>query len=173
MTGPLQHPTSELVVAAWIAGITPIPSSMIATQPPQDVTKWTSFVPPGATYTTTNIQSFVAARVIGGTPQLNVPVRKPVAEIKCYATNPNSDKPPWFMANQLAELIVYACYNRMLYEFSKGLTVSTGNTNYNPANVMAAIIHTEPRRLYGDVRNYAVYQMDVGFTWREVGLTIQ
>jgi hypothetical protein len=172
MTGPLQHPTSELVVAAWIAAITPIPAGMIATQPPA-ATSWTAFVPPGATPAYTNIVQFVAARVIGGTPQLNVPVRKPVAEIKCYATNVNSDKPPWFAANQTAELITYACYNRMLYEFSRGLTVGTNNTNYNPANVLSAVVHTEPRRLYGDIRNYAVYQRDIGFTWREVGLLIQ
>jgi hypothetical protein len=170
VNGPLQHPTSELVAAAWIAAMTPIPAAMVATQPPQDVTQWTSYV--AIFGGTGDIRQFVTVRGVGGTPQLEVPIRKPVIEVKCYATNPGSNKPPWFAANQTAEIIFLAAYNRQLNEFGRALAIASGNVNYNGANVMQMVVHTEPRRLYGDVRNYAVYQMDLGMTWREIGLTI-
>jgi hypothetical protein len=171
MTGPVQHPTSELVAAAWIAAMTPIPAAMVATQPPQDVNQWTAFVAPGSAGSA-NIRQFVTVRVVGGTPGLNTPVWKPVVEVQCYATNPGSNKPPWGSANQTLELIRLATFNRTANEFGRALSISVGNVVYNGANVLQAVMHTEPRRLYSSIQNYAVYQADMGITWREIGLLI-
>jgi hypothetical protein len=90
-------------------------------------------------------------------------------DIKCWATKLLSNKPPWFAANQLAEQIRVEIYGRQLGEFGRVLNV---RPEYNKASVMGISLHIEPRRIYSDARNFAVYQMDVGLVWREVGLTV-
>jgi hypothetical protein len=171
MTGPLQHPTSELVAQAWIAAMTPIPASAIATQLPQDNTAWT--VLSDIYGVSTNIMQFVTVRVVGGTPQENVPIAHPIIEVTCFATKPTSNKPPWFAANQTLELIRLATYNRQLNEFGRALNITQGNVEYNSASVISSVMHTEPRRLYSDAANYALYQADMSLCWREVGYSLQ
>jgi hypothetical protein len=166
VTGPLLHPTSELVAEAWIADMLGISQSCVATQAPQDATTW-PLTNDGV------ILEFITVRVVGGTPQPNIPIARPVIEIQCYATKPSSNKPPWFAANQRLEQIRLACYERTLYTFGRALTITTGGKEYNGASVISSVFHTEPRRLYSTIQNYAVYQADAGFTWREIGLTVQ
>jgi hypothetical protein len=90
-------------------------------------------------------------------------------EIKFWATKLLSNKPPWFAANQLAEIVRVEVYGRQLGEFGRVLTI---RPEYNKASVINTTIHIEPRRIYSDARNFAVYQMDLGIVWREVGLTV-
>jgi hypothetical protein len=164
------HPTSELVAAAWISQMTGIPPDAIATQAPQDTKNWANFG--DLIGGPTDIVQFITVRTMGGSPHRNTPLARPIVEVTCFATKPNSNKPPWFAANQTLELIRLATYERRLYHFGQALVVTTGGVEYNTANVLDAVCHTEPRRLYSDVRNYAIYQVDIGFTWREVGLLI-
>jgi hypothetical protein len=171
MTGVLQHPTNSLVAMAWIAAMIDFPINGINTRLPQDATQWPEFQDIYGSAQT--ISQFITVRVIGGTPQANIPVHHPVYEFKCFATKVGSNKPPFFAANQTAELISEATYNRQLYEFGRALTITSGNVNYNGATVKQALTHTEPRELFGDPRNYAVYSMDVSFCWTEVGYTLQ
>ncbi|MHB1956707.1 MAG: hypothetical protein ACYCOU_23530 [Sulfobacillus sp.] len=160
------HPNSELVTCAWIGSIpdSGFAASMIATQAP-DYTKWP---------VVNGISQFITCRVVGGTPKPpgQAPLAMPVMEIKCWATRVNSDKPPWFAANNMAEIIRLGMYSRGLGVFGRALTIQNNNVTYNPAVVLSMSLHTEPRKIYNDPGNFAVYQFDMSLVWKEVNLVI-
>jgi hypothetical protein len=147
------------------------PRSGISTQLPQDSLTWPAFQ--DLYGSSQEIRQFITVRVVGGTPQLDVPVAKPVVDVACFATKPTSNKPPWFAAAQTMELIRLATYNRTLGQFGRALTIGAGNVNYNSARVNQACMYTEPRQLFGDARNYAIYSADLRLTWVEIGYVLQ
>lgn len=160
------HPNSELVTCAWLSSIpgSGFTSNMVATQaPPQE--QWPAVG---------GISQFITCRVVGGTPKPvgQAPLAMPVMEVKCWALKLTSTKPPWFAANNMAEIIRIAMYSRGLGVFGRALTIQANGLDYNPAVVLETVMHTEPRRIYGDPREYAVYQFDMGVTWKEVNLVI-
>jgi len=73
---------------------------------------------------------------------------------------------------ELLEQIRVACYERDYQVFGRILSIQANGQTYNGATVHGTTVHTEPRRIKADPRNYAVYQMDVGFTWVEVNLVV-
>lgn len=160
------HPNSELVTCAWISSIPgfPLGTNGVMTQAPK----------PEAWPVIGDISQIVTTRVVGGSPKPNMqaPIAMPVMEIRCWATRLSSAKPPWFAANELAEDIRPACSGRAPGVFGRILTIQANDVEYNGATVMATCIHAEPRRIYSDPRNYAVYSMDVGITWKELNITI-
>jgi hypothetical protein len=161
------HPNSELVTCAWISSISGFPltaSNGVMTQAPKQE-QWPVI---------DGVSQIVTCRVVGGTPNpvMDVPVAMPVMEIKAWATKLNQNRPPWFIANELIELIRIACYQKSFGVFGRALTIQANNVPYNQAIVLKTQVHAEPRRLYSDPRNYAVYTMDVGFVWKEVNLVI-
>ena len=166
MTNPL-HPTSELVTCAWISSIPgfPLSTSGVMTQATAQE-NWP---------VRSNISQIVTCSVVGGSPGTSdqVPIAKPVMSIKAWAAKlSGSMKPPWFVAAELLEQIRVACYERDYQVFGRILSIQANGQTYNGATVHGTTVHTEPRRIKADPRNYAVYQMDVGFTWVEVNLVV-
>jgi hypothetical protein len=157
------HPTSELVAEAWIGSLPGFTASMVATQPP----------PPDKWPVINGVSQFITVAVVGGSPPRGeAPIAAPVLEIKGYATQLRSNKPQWAAANQLLELIRLGCYQRTNGVFGRALVIESGNVTYNPANVTGTIVHTEPRRVYSDPRNFGVYLMEMTMVWKEVNLSI-
>lgn len=144
-------PTSELVARAWLGSIDGFSPQMVAPQLPADDTSWAA-------------TGFVQAVVVGGSPDIDLPVKKPVLQIDCWATKPGSDKPKWVMANLLAETIRYATLQRM--SMSRLLTITSGLLTYPPAVVISAYLMTEIRRIPGDPGDYAHYQFDMAMSWK-------
>jgi hypothetical protein len=158
------HPTTDLVAVAWISSIPDIPAGSCATSMPNQE-DW----PVGPD----GISRFITARVVGGTPMTGTaPVAHPVLEISAWATKVGTNKPPWHAAAQLCEIIRIASYGRTLGVFGRPLTFSPGGRQYATATVTGVMLHTEPRRMYADPRNYAHYQFDAGMFWKEAGLLI-
>jgi len=162
------HPNSELVAMAWIASIPAtfgaFTASMVATQTPAEQ-NWP--------LNSDGIGRFITVTTIGGTPMLGMPVSQPVIEVKAYATKPGSNKPPWFVANDLLQRIWLSTHSKLPGVFGRALTITSNGAVYNSACALEAIVHAEPRRIYSDPRNWACYSMDMSLTWREVGLVIQ
>ena len=157
MTTPVVlRPTSELVAVAWLSTIDGLTSAMVATTLPPDVAPDNT---PAAWVST----GFITVSVVGGSPNYQLPVKKPVMQIDTWATKPGSNKPPWGMANALAETVRYATLDR--YHISRPLTITANGVAYPGANVMSAWVMTEPRRLYSDAADYAHYSFDVMFEW--------
>lgn len=153
------NPNSDLVAVAWISTIPGMSLDMVSTNLPQDFTTWAE-------------NGFVTANVIAGAPDLYLPIRRPVVQVDCWAVNPNSGKPPWGKANHLAELIrAHVEGDRRITNLKRLLSFPQGD--YLGANVLEAIMQTEPRRAVttgfipiGDEASYAHYLFDLELHWR-------
>jgi hypothetical protein len=142
----LLRPTTELVAVAWLAGVPGLSTQMVATQLPRDNTSWAA-------------SGFVTVRTVGGQPSIYTPLRQPVLAVDAWAVNPTSNKPPWFQANGLMELIREGC------EATAGHRWVTLPGNYGPAQVTSAYFVTEPQRVYTDAGAYAHYNASLQLYW--------
>ena len=148
-------PNSELVAVAWLGTVTGMSPGMVATQLPADQSAWSAngFVTIGG-------GDGSGGAVIGGQPNLYMPLRAPVLSVHCWAVTPGSAKPPWGKAAHLAELIVVGCYGET--SMRRALTLPG---TYADARVNEAYPLNEPRRIPGDQSGYAHYQMDLQLHW--------
>lgn len=156
--------TSELAVTSWIGSIPDIEAiggtQIVATTLPADVGPNGE---PAAWLQT----GFITVTVVGGSSPPDLPVKRPVMQVDCWATRPGSNRPPWWQSNVLMETIRYACLQRT--GFNRVLGLSAGGVQYPSAVVESAYFLTEPRRGYSDAADYACYSADVQFIWRTVG----
>jgi len=139
-------PTNELVAVHWIRSIEGIPDTGVATQLPADNSTWAA-------------SGFVQVTLTGGAPDLYTPQNQPLIQVDCWATNPNSEKPPWGKANNLAEIIKAATYDKR-YWGHLGLPATHEN-----ARVLGSVAVSEPRRVLGDEARFACYTFDLQLFW--------
>lgn len=142
----LLRPTTEIVAVAWLAGVAGLSTGMVATQLPSAVESWKT-------------AGFVTVRTIGGSPSIYTPLRSPVVAVDGWACNPGSNKPPWFQANGLMELIDLGCRAA-----SAGRWLTLPGT-YEQARVTTAYWVTEPQRVYADQGGYARYTANLTLNW--------
>ncbi len=142
-------PSSDLVAAAWLR--LALPGFGVATTLPADATPLRT-------------SGFVRLLTVGGTPERDVPMRRPVVAAECWAAPATeaSSKPPWGRAANLAEQLVAATYDRSLMDVTIDLS-SQGD--YSPARVRTVIALSEPRRIENDPANYARFDVDCEFLW--------
>jgi hypothetical protein len=141
------HPPADLVVQQWIRTISGFTADGVGGELPEDEYAWAQ-------------GGYVLVPVtVGGTPGTYAPIRKPVAQIECWATVPGSDKLPWSIATQLAEQIRMATYDRVTC--SRLLYITNGSVSYPPARVLSSTCMTEPRRIYSDAGDYAGQTFDL------------
>lgn len=160
-------PTSELVAVNWIGSIGTLAplggTQIVATTLPPDAN-------PDGTPAAWTQTGFVTVAVVGGSPDIYLPVKKPVIQVDCWATRPGSNRPPWWQANILAETIRYATLQRT--GFNRPLSITVNGRSYPGAVVTSAYFMTEFRRLYADEADYARYQADMQICWQTIGDTI-
>lgn len=149
------HANTDLVAGLWLSSLPGLNPGMTGAQVPEKVEENASLVTSG----------FATWLVVGGTPDMYVPERKPVLQIKTYGFPgaSASRRPQWALANSIAENIVKACENTS--NFNAKLTLPNG---YPPARVQQAHALSEPRRLWGDRAYWAVYQFDLQIYWVEL-----
>lgn len=150
------RPTSELVGINWIKTISGMPTLSVATTlpGPDDEFGNTSWAASG----------FVQVAVVGGSPDLDVPVRIPVFSVDCWAVNVGKKNPPYGRANAIAEQIVNSVYTYHQAGQHKRLIEIPGGA-YAPAVVIGARVLTEPARRLADPANYARYGFELQLTW--------
>jgi hypothetical protein len=146
-------PNNELVAVSWLSSIAGLEVDGIATQLPSVEASWKRY-------------GFVTVAVVGGSPENNTSIRRPVYQVDCWANNKGSDKPPWWRANVLAEQIRAATFDRQ--HSHRGCAIAAGGASYPNVIVLAATMMTEPRRGYGDPGDYARYQFDLQMWWTQV-----
>lgn len=109
---------------------------------------------------------FVQTTVVGGSPEVELPIRRPVLQVSAWAApaDPASSKTPWAQAFQIAEWVweqTYATeHQNVLLTFSL--------PGYAKARVFSAVALSEPRRVPGDEGNYARVDLDVLINWTGV-----
>lgn len=154
MTAPaLKAPNSDLVAVAWVRSIPELIASSVgvATELPADDAPIRQY-------------GFVALIGSGGSPDPNVPIRRPVMTAQCWAA-PNatgSKKAPWSRAAGIAEWIWQATYDRTL----QALRLDLSGLKHGPAVVDTVTALSEPRRIYGDPSDFARFDVDLLFTWK-------
>jgi hypothetical protein len=149
--------TDVLVAAAWIAGIPGFATAMVGDRLPPDVDadgNQADWVQTG----------FVTVATVGGNPDQMLPINRPVIEVKCWATLPGSNDPPWGLAEALGAAIKTATWDR--FTFARPLTPVVNGVEYPVAVVTAAYMATTFRRLYADAADYACVQGDLALTWK-------
>ena len=150
--------TSRLVFIAWIASIPGLTASGTGNQLPPDETTWSQ-----GGYV-------VVPATVGGTPEGNMPLRKPVGQVECWATIPGSDKLPWNLAAGLCEEIYRATLDRQ--NFGRLLTITDDGVPYPSARASSAKVLTEPHQIWSDVGDYAGWQFDLLLQWTQIGEVI-
>lgn len=146
---------AELVAVAWIKTVTGIDASLVATTLPGP--------DPSGNYAWAASGFVQVGPVSGGSPQLHYALREPVVQVDCWAVNPNSGKPPWGKAANLAEAILAATYATAQMQATLTLPSS-----YPQARMLTAHFVQEPRRMPGDDSSYARYSGDLQCHWIEL-----
>lgn len=156
-------PTSPLVARAWLAQIPGITAAMTATSVPR-ITKDTlpAWVATG----------LLTVQVVGGSPDIEMPIAQPVLSVKCWAVNASQDpqtgqsivqnKVPWTRSEELAEMVRQASYGMQRDASAKLVTLPVAG--YYQAAVNSAYLLTEPRPLQ-DPTKYACHQFDLQLFW--------
>ena len=143
------YPTNALVAVAWlgqrVAGLEP---GMVATRLPRDLSTWADL-------------GFVQATVVTGTPDVDVPIRRPLVQIDAWAHSPDGVKPPVNKAARLAELV------RVATELptAKYSTPVEMPANYAGAIVLSAYVVTEPYEVTDDPSGFARISLDLVLEW--------
>lgn len=149
------NPNNDLVAEKWLAGVPGLSQAMVASTLPRDVTTWA---------TIHSAKAFVVYLVVGGSPDVNLPIRQPVYQVDAWATRIGSTNPPWATANLVAEMIRTHVEARPI-AYKRGLTFADKG-DYNPAFVSEAVLRTEPRRgIIPDEGGYARYMFDLELHW--------
>lgn len=147
-------PNSELVTVAWLKSLDGIPTNGVGTTLPA-ASAWAA-------------DGFVQVSVAGGAPDRDLPVARPVMSVDCWANNPNSARPPWGKAAQLAEVIRAACY-RMQNDPDPTQQILTMHVaGYQRAVLYSAYWVSEPRRRPADEARFARIGGDLQIHWAVV-----
>jgi hypothetical protein len=148
--------STDLVCQAWIAGIPGFTASGVGAQLPAAEAEWAA-----GGYV-------VVPFTVGGTPMDTAPVQRPVVQVECWATVPNSDKLPWRKAQNLADQIRMASYDRG-YASPRPLQLPAP---YPVAWVRSVKVLTHPKRIWSDAGDYAGVVFDLWLMWIAEGENI-
>lgn len=143
----MYYPTSDLVIVTWLKGISELGNRVSTELPTTDASSWAAS---GYTQVTT----------VGGAPSIDYALANPVATLDFWAYAPNSGRPPWNLANQVAEQV-----RRATLDHPAVPRLLTLPAAYDNARVITAYPVIEPRRIRGDDAGYARFTMDVQFSW--------
>jgi len=150
---PFAYASTDLVAAAWVAGIPGFTASGVGSQLPAVEAEWAQ-----GGYV-------VVPFTVGGTPMDSAPVQRPVVQVECWATVPDSDKLPWRKAQNLADQIRMATYDRG-YASRRPLHLPAP---YPVAWVQSAKVLTHPKRIWSDAADYAGVTFDLFLIWIAAG----
>lgn len=147
-------PSAEQVAVAWISTIPGLMADGVATQLPDDARKWAA-------------NGFITVAVVGGSPDMYIPIRKPIIQVDGWAVNLGSGKPPWGKASGLLEQVRMATYDiRINNRVARPLGIrASGQVEYPPVRLLGAWPMTEPHRVYSDVGDYAKYVFTLAMHW--------
>lgn len=142
------NPNSELVATTFLKSLNLSSSTSfgVGTTLPEDKASWKD--------------GFVQVSIVGGSPDIDVPTRRPLIQVDCWVPSINSSKPQWGRAATIAEDIT-----SFIYEFGESTGVPLTLGTYKGALVQSTYLSTEPRRVSNDPAGHARYTFDFVLTW--------
>ena len=111
---------------------------------------------------------FAVAEVVGGSPDIDVPFRRPVIGVACWVAPPTADPSivQTAAAERLAEWVITAAYDHPAVGVTLDLR-ALGLGSYRPARLHTVIPVSEPREAPDDPSNYARFDIDLLLNWTE------
>jgi hypothetical protein len=140
-----------LVATAWLGEI--LGAGMVGTTLPTD----------NSSNSTMAVSGFALVAFMSGSPQVDVGLRFSAYSVDLFAVKPRSNKPPWGLANNIAETLVRAAIKARPHR----LTLAPAG--YPPAQFHTAQVLVLPRRIE-DPSSYAQYNMTLQINWSPVVL---
>lgn len=138
-----RYATTGLVAVGWLGAL----GLSAGYSLPEDPTTWPN--------------GFITPFGSGGSSNIDVPLISPVLTLKCWATTPGTDAPPWNQAFSLAETVRTAgCFARGGMD-----TFLTLPDCDQQARVVSAYFAAEPRPSYADQGDYACVLVDMRLHW--------
>ena len=149
-------PNTELVAVSWIKGIPGIPVSSVSTTLPSDNTTWSA-------------SGFIQVPfVVGGSPDIDIQMYRPVVQVEFWAVNLSGAKPPWGKAAQLAQKVVQATWQGENTSNPMNRTLTMHVPGYMQARAHSVYFVSEPRRIAEDEARFARYSGDLQIHWRVI-----
>jgi hypothetical protein len=146
----VNRPDGALVADSWLRLVSGLPASCIGpTLPSARRTPAPEWITNG----------FAQHTVVGGSPEVHVPLRRTVVQLDFWATNLDDRNPPWGVASNLAETVHAACYGTVAE------TVLAMPANYLTPRLRTVVALQEPRKDLSDAGGFARFQFDALFTW--------
>jgi hypothetical protein len=143
-------PDGALVADAWLRLVSGLPASCVGpTLPNARRTPSPAWVTSG----------FVQHTVVGGSPNVHVPLRRSVVQVDCWAVTLDDRTPPWGRASALAEAVLGAAYGTVN---ERTLAVPVG---YGVPLLRTVTPLQEPRKVREDGAGFARFQLDLEFVW--------
>lgn len=142
----MEYASTERVVNAWLATVPGISAAMVDEQLPADNSTWAA-------------SGFITPYALGGVADIDMRIGHPIVGLKCWAVDPNTGRPPWNIAGNLAETVRNGCFSNGT---SRYLTLPYCDQN---ARLLSAYLVEEPRRTYGDTGDYACFNTSVALHW--------
>lgn len=112
------------------------------------------------------VKGFLTTQIIGGSPDVELPVRRPVVSVSSWAApaTEGSSKTPWPQAAAIAEWVWEQTWDRA----HQNVTLSFSLAGYAQARVFTVEALTEPRRVEDDPSGYARVDVDLLIHWTGV-----
>lgn len=145
-------PNSGLVAVAWVRGI--------SATGPFDPSRVAATLPSGTGADAALVAGFVQVSVVGGAPDIDIPVRRPVITIDAWVASGTGGRPPLGRAWALAEAVRTATEGT--FGWRRAVAMPTG---YGSAQVLSAYAVSEPREIKSDPGRYARVQFDLQIDW--------
>ena len=114
-------PNSGLVAVAWVRGITAASGF--------DPARVAAHLPTGDTGDALLRLGWVQVAVVGGSPDIDIPVRRPVVQIDAWVMTQPGGKPPWGQAWALAEVVRLATEG--VHQWRRAVTMPAGVLSAN------------------------------------------
>lgn len=143
-------PDGALVADAWLRLVSGLPASCVGpTLPAARRTPAPAWVAEG----------FVQHTVVGGSPVVDVALRRTVIQLDFWAVTLDNRNPPWGRASALAEAVLLAAYGTT-HELA--LSVPAG---FAVPRLRTVVPQSEPRKVREDAAGFARFTFDALFTW--------
>lgn len=142
------NPNSELVATTFVRELlSPVPANFgVGTTLPENTASWSD--------------GFIQLQVVGGSPDIDVPTRRPLIQVDCWVPSINSSKPQWGRAATIGENLT-----NFIYEFGEGIGKQLSLGTFKDALVQSVYLASEPRRITNDPAGHARFSFDISLTW--------
>jgi hypothetical protein len=103
--------------------------------------------------------------VVGGTPHMDAPIRRPVVQVDAWAVRLDSERPPWEKASRLMDAIIAAAVGHTAQSVMNDLEVGDDSVRIFHVYPVSEVRKPPQGLDTGDPASYARLTVDLQFSW--------